>query len=48
MAQPPGVDEPDSPVYWAETTPMVAPGQLEPHEPEAIKRPREFSASEQP
>lgn len=47
MAQPAGIDEPDSPRYWAETTPMVAPGQLEPHEPAPIKRPREFSASQQ-
>ena len=48
MAQPAGVDEPDSPRYWAETTPMVAPGQLEPQEPAAIKRRPEFSASQPP
>lgn len=48
MAEPPGPDEPDSPRYWAETTPMVAPGQLEPQEPAAVRRLGEFSTSQQP
>lgn len=47
LAQPPSLEDPDSPGYWAETTPMVAPGQLEPQEPASIQRPREFSASQQ-
>lgn len=48
MSEPPAADELDSPRYWAETTPMVAPGQLDPHVPVAVKRPREFSAPPQP
>ncbi|HZF78489.1 MAG TPA: hypothetical protein VEZ89_01745 [Rubrivivax sp.] len=60
MAQPGGVDRAtwvsdgnddslhDGPRFWAETTPMVGPGQLDAHETPLIKRPGEFSASQQP
>jgi hypothetical protein len=36
----------DSPRFWAETTPMVGPGQLDPDEAASIKRRGEFSASQ--
>ncbi|HLL17393.1 MAG TPA: hypothetical protein VK439_01310 [Rubrivivax sp.] len=56
MSQPQGLDHShdlpdgmeDSPRFWAETTPMVAPGQLEPHDPAPTRRPGPFSASRQP
>jgi hypothetical protein len=56
MSQPSGLDHShdlpdgmeDSPRFWAETTPMVAPGQLEPHEPAPTRRPGPFSGSRQP
>ena len=56
MSQPAGLDQSymlpddthDSPRFWAETTPMVGPGQLEPQEPAPSRRPGPSSASRQP
>ena len=47
MAQPAGLEQ-DNPLYWADTTPTVGPGQLDPQDGAAGGRSTESGRSPQP